>query len=142
MSNFFPSPVVFDRVEYPTVEHAYQAAKLPDEEYRKNIRNVERPGDAKRLGKGMEHIRAKLGLSSWESIREGIMRELINEKFDGNRDLSLRLLATGLTELVEWNTWHDCFWGRCICDDCGGQGENMLGRILMDMRGMLRNVLY
>ncbi len=29
LSNFHPAPITFERIEYPTVEHAFQAAKKP-----------------------------------------------------------------------------------------------------------------
>lgn len=31
LSNFYPSPIIYDGVAYPTVEHAYQAQKTLDE---------------------------------------------------------------------------------------------------------------
>jgi predicted NAD-dependent protein-ADP-ribosyltransferase YbiA (DUF1768 family) len=37
-------------------------------------------------------------------------------------------------EIVEWNTWHDRTWGKCTCPICKGEGENLLGEILMKLR--------
>lgn len=28
LSNFYPSPITIDNIQYPTVEHAFQAQKL------------------------------------------------------------------------------------------------------------------
>lgn len=49
-------------------------------------------------------------------------------------ELKSKLLATGDEELVEGNTWHDRTWGRCVCSKCGGQGQNLLGQLLMELR--------
>jgi hypothetical protein len=43
------------------------------------------------------------------------------------------LLSTGDMELTESNWWHDNFWGVCTCNKCK-DGENNLGKILMDIR--------
>ncbi len=38
-------------------------------------------------------------------------------------------------EIVEYNHWHDNFWGDCLCDRCKHiDGENMLGKMLMAIR--------
>jgi len=53
LSNFYPARVMLgDGRIYPSVEHAYQAAKFPPEE-REPFRNPYlRAGDAKRMGRG------------------------------------------------------------------------------------------
>lgn len=50
-----------------------------------------------------------------------------------------QLIATHPHPLVEGNTWHDQFWGDCRCDRCPGQGDNMLGVVLMGLRNELRS---
>ena len=60
-------------------------------------------------------------------------------KFGQNNDLREKLFKTGDLLLVEGNYWHDNYWGDCFCDKCKGRkGENFLGRILMNVRTMLR----
>lgn len=56
------------------------------------------------------------------------MRQLVRQKFS-KEPLQSRLLATGNAVLEEGNTWNDKFWGK-FC----GEGENHLGRILMEIR--------
>jgi predicted NAD-dependent protein-ADP-ribosyltransferase YbiA (DUF1768 family) len=41
-----------------------------------------------------------------------------------------KLMATGDAYLEETNTWDDVYWGVC-----NGVGKNMLGRMLMYIRG-------
>jgi predicted NAD-dependent protein-ADP-ribosyltransferase YbiA (DUF1768 family) len=58
------------------------------------------------------------------------MRDIVRAKFDQNEDLKIKLMATGAALLVEGNDWGDTFWGRC-----DGKGGNVLGSILMELRG-------
>ena len=51
LSNFFEHPMMVDGLRYPTLEHAYQAAKTNDPELRERIRSAATPGEAKRAGK-------------------------------------------------------------------------------------------
>ena len=122
LSNFHPSPVWMYGLEYPTVEHAYQAAKTLDRAERERIRTAHTPGVAKRLGRVVK-IR-----DDWNEFRLVAMEELLRRKFT-TPQLNDQLLATGNKLLVEGNTWGDEFWG--VCDSVG---ENHLGRLLMKIR--------
>lgn len=124
LSNFYPSLLKSDGIVYPTVEHAFQASKSLKAAERREIAQCGSPGRAKSMGR-----RVKLR-SDWESIKVHVMTQLVRLKFQTHSDLRLRLLATGAAELIEGNTWNDRFWGVC-----GDQGQNRLGRILMQVRG-------
>jgi predicted NAD-dependent protein-ADP-ribosyltransferase YbiA (DUF1768 family) len=50
LSNFYPSNVTLDGLEYATVEAAYQAAKTDNAVDRRRIREADKPAEAKRLG--------------------------------------------------------------------------------------------
>lgn len=122
LSNFHMVQVTFEDEVYTSTEHAYQAAKtfLPAE--RRAIREATSCGDAKRLGQ-------KVSMRpDWEDVKVDVMRDLLRQKFK-YPELRAKLLATGRQHLVEGNTWRDFFWG--VCD---GDGENHLGRLLMDVR--------
>lgn len=127
LSNFYGAPVEYEGVCYPTVEHAFQAAKTLDEALRIVVRDTPTPGAAKMFGRRLE-LRP-----SWERIKLGIMADLVWLKFSGDRRLAVKLLRTKDEELVEGNWWGDDFWGVC-----NGKGENHLGRILMRVRDRLR----
>lgn len=62
------------------------------------------------------------------------MEALVLLKFAQNSDLRYRLLRTGDAYLEETNNWGDKFWG--VCD---GEGENHLGKIIMKVRGAIKN---
>ena len=65
LSNFFPSPIRFEGMVYPTVEHAFQAAKTMDMAKRKMIAGLPSPGQAKREGR-------KVTLRpDWEEVNNG-----------------------------------------------------------------------
>lgn len=125
LSNFWPAPVELDGVTYPTVEHAYVAAKSLDEGFRLAVRDCPTPGHAKRLGRTVE-LRG-----DWESEKLVIMENLLRQKFAPGSELAERLLATRGRDLIEGNSWNDRFWG---VDYRTGLGENMLGRLLMGIR--------
>ena len=74
----------------------------------------------------------------WENVKNEVMRELLMVKF-GSGKLREWLLATGDEKLVEGNTWHDNYWGSCICPRCRNRGRNELGKTLMAIRQVLRD---
>lgn len=126
LSNFFPSKIVFDGKMYPTVKHAFQAAKTELEEERNDIQRATTPTRAKRLGR-------KVALrSDWEEVKMDIMLNLLREKFS-DPWFRKKLLKTGTIFLIEGNNWGDQFWG-CIFENGEWIGENHLGRLLMQVR--------
>ncbi len=62
------------------------------------------------------------------------MREALKAKFTQNEDLKNILLETGDAILVE-HTENDNYWG----DGGDGNGKNMLGKLLMELREELRS---
>lgn len=127
LSNFHKCKVEFEGMTYPSVEHAFQAAKNPDPDYRRSVAAVGSPVTAKRMGK-------KTALRpDWEEVKEGVMYELLLSKFSdpGLRD---KLIATGDAELIEGNNHWDRYWGVCR-----GERLNKLGKLLMQMREKLNN---
>lgn len=123
LSNFWPHPIIYEGTTYPSVEHAYQAAKSTDQTYRNKVAATISPGQAKKLGKTVT-LR-----ENWEAFRLMEMEFLVRQKFFAP-ELAEKLLATGEESLVENNWWGDTYWGVCK-----GVGENHLGKILMKIRG-------
>lgn len=126
LSNFYPSEVELDGMVYPTIEHAFQAAKTLNLDMRESIRQASTPGKAKRLGR-IAPLRA-----DWLGVRLDVKYGLVKQKFS-KEPLRTKLLNTGDAELIEGNWWGDTFWGVCM-----GKGENNLGKILMRVREELR----
>lgn len=124
LSNFYPATVMLDGMEYPTLEHAFQAAKSLNAADRRKIRLVSTPGRAKILG------RAAILRPNWDKIKVGIMLRLVESKFE-HHSLRQQLIDTNPAILVEGNWWGDDFWGW---DLRTGKGRNMLGLCLMMVR--------
>lgn len=121
LSNFWPVPVKYEGFNYPSVEHAYVAAKTDQAALRQKIAHMT-PGSAKRYGRTLPLRK------DWEEIKLGVMRNLLEQKFQPGY-LRDRLMATNDRELIEGNAWGDTYWGVCK-----GVGENHLGKLLMQIR--------
>jgi ribA/ribD-fused uncharacterized protein len=126
LSNFHYATIAFEGIKYPTVEHAFQAQKTKERAEQREIAAAGSPMAAKGMGR-----KVKLR-KDWESVKVGVMRDLVRLKFTSHDDLADLLLATGHATLIEGNTWNDTFWGVC-----GKRGKNWLGRILMEVRDEL-----
>lgn len=143
LSNFYRVRVEWEGVEYPTLEHAYQAVKTVNMTWREKIRNADTPGQAKSLGRRVPLV------MGWDNLRLIVMEELLRNKFDPAHHMSMThlLTLTGDRMLVDGNDWGDRFWGMewhpmlvgtgTIADPQvpgGWVGENWLGKLLMKIR--------
>lgn len=120
-----------DRI-YPTVEHAFQAAKCINDEDKEKIRLIKSPAKAKFCGRRVP-LRA-----DWESQKIMVMENCLRAKFQ-DKTLRDQLISTKGMNLVEGNTWHDNQWGNCTCArrSCQASGKNILGKLLMKIRDEL-----
>lgn len=118
LSNFYPCTVQYNGLCFMNSEAAFQAQKCPE-------RAVEfihlNPSQAKHLGRRVQ-LRP-----DWEEVKIRIMYEILEAKFSNPELMSKLLQVEG--EIVEDNTWNDRFWGVCK-----GKGQNMLGKLLMELR--------
>ena len=129
LSNFHRAEIVVGSHTYPTNEHAFQAHKTLDRAERARIRRLSDPGDARAAGRSLP-LRA-----DWEDVKQAVMLLCVRAKFTQHADLAGRLLATGDAHLEEANTHGDRVWGTV-----DGHGSNLLGVLLMQVRGELRQV--
>lgn len=127
LSNYYPAPVFYHGITYPSNEVAFQAQKTTDCELQKQFSSLS-SGDARRFGRSipLRH--------DWEKVKVSVMRDLIHEKFTQYPELSDRLCATGNVILIEGNTWNDKTWGMVQTSDGTWHGQNLLGQILMEER--------
>ena len=124
LSNFYPVIIEYEGINYPTSEHAFQAAKTTVIFHRKSIADISSTSSAKRYGRGL------ILRPNWDNIRIAIMTDIMRIKFV-IPELRNKLLDTGNEEIVEINTWGDNFWGVSgKLED----GQNNLGKILMQVR--------
>lgn len=122
LSNFYPVFVYYEGMRFPSVEHAFQAAKTNDLETRKLFMIAPTAKDAKRFGRQVKLRK------DWDSVKVNVMEMLLRQKF-ARPALREQLLNTKDSILIEGNNHGDTFWGVCK-----GTGENYLGRLLMKIR--------
>lgn len=109
------------------VETAFQSQKTHFARERDAIWACKTPREAKDLGQTVS-LR-----SDWEEVKVFVMKECVMAKFLQHKDLRDQLMATGEEEIIEHAPW-DNFWGS----GPNGDGQNMLGKILMEVRNELR----
>ncbi len=126
LSNFYKAPVIFDGIRYENNEAAFQAQKCLDPAERKMFSGMN-PSDAKKMGR---HIKLR---PDWEDVKVDLMSKIVYAKFTQNPYLAAKLLDTKDEELVEGNTWGDTTWGKV-----NGEGQNLLGQILMETREQIK----
>jgi ribA/ribD-fused uncharacterized protein len=71
--------------------------------------------------------------ADWDSIRNKIMKTALVFKFSQNKELRNILIETGDKNIIQ-RCSKDKYWG----DGYPGKGENMLGKLLMEVREELR----
>ena len=129
-SNLSPHPIVVDGVVWPTSEHFFQAQKFAGTEHEEAIRHASTPDKAAKMGRDRKRpLRA-----DWEEMRNDVMQLATYCKFTQHPELRQLLLDTEDACLVE-HTTNDHYWG----DGGDGSGQNMLGRILMEIRDLLKH---
>lgn len=130
MSNFHRAVIDIGGIIYQTSEHYYQSRKAIDGTYIDWIVKAPTPHLAFKAARCLkpEDIR-----SDWDNIKVNVMEKALRAKFMQHPDLAKKLLRTGDAILIE-DSPVDSFWG------CGkdGKGQNMLGKLLMNIRETLR----
>lgn len=137
LSNFSAFKVCFNGIDFNTSEEAYHFQRFAGDGIRTAIRN--------------EHIAALLRCRSaheafryaqehkrdqrpeWDHVKVPTMLQILRAKAEQHEYVRRKLLATGDRELVE-DSWRDDFWGWGPNQD----GQNMLGKLWMEIRAELR----
>jgi ribA/ribD-fused uncharacterized protein len=157
-SNFYGDKISsfsisYENEEWPTTEHAFQAAKFKKggkryKDYREIIRTANTPYEAFKLGrqsiirgqsantergKRVNNLIRKYSeltpVENWDEIRDTVMEDILRSKFNGNLKVKEVLLSTGNAILRE-NSPRDSYWGT----GGDGSGKNKLGILLMKIR--------
>jgi ribA/ribD-fused uncharacterized protein len=128
-SNFFIEP------DGTHVEREYQAAKHLAHPWRVVTLMQCSPGEAKKLGRSWKLSPGELRV--WNDSKRVVMKALVSAKLNDHPEIGMALIASGDTNLVEQNWWHDNYWGNCTCLRCFRNGDNELGKIWMELRSRL-----
>lgn len=126
----FEEPLVYQGISYFAAENFYQAMKMP-----KDKTDLRAQIAAMSPYKSKTAIRDRVTYpwrDDWtKELSLRAMRMALNHKFKEGTLWRTKLNLTENWEIVEWNNWGDVFWGKDIVTR---QGENNLGKILMDIR--------
>ena len=126
MRNDYPCDITVGKYTYPTVEHAYQAAKFKDDGTKQAIADAGSIREARDIGRN-NPMR-----DDWDDVRASVMESLVRQKFTNRPALGDRLAKTGNADIVMEG--YDEFWGT----GRSGHGENTLGDILETVRSELQ----
>jgi ribA/ribD-fused uncharacterized protein len=133
-SNLYRRPIEFEGEDFATSEHAYQAGKARKPEVRDWVLSAPSPALVAMAAHGLYYWDIAPG---WSRTKFDRMRGVLRAKFTQHDDLKELLLATGDVRLVESATVDNevnRLWG-----EVNGEGRNMLGTLLMELREELRN---
>ncbi|MGE4043551.1 MAG: DUF1156 domain-containing protein [Acetobacteraceae bacterium] len=124
-------PIRVNGVRVLTSEALYQACRFPHRpEIQRLIIEQTSPMTAKMKGKPHRDDTRP----DWDSVRVRIMRWCLRAKLVQNfGEFSRLLLATGMRPIVE-ESRKDDFWGAKPDETGGLLGQNVLGRLLMELR--------
>lgn len=138
-SNFAYSPFILDGIKWENTEAAfmfYKALHFKDNESMEKIKNETNPYKAKQLGRLVKGYVD----SEWDSVRYKYMLKVNMAKYTQNSNLFDSLINTKDLILCEANG-KDPIWG-CglyadndkILDSSNWKGQNLLGKVLMEIR--------
>lgn len=143
MSNWFLSVFVVDGVKYTSAEQymMYQKALLfGDYVIAEKIMETDKVGLIKALGRQVSPYDDE----RWRQERYLIVYKGVLEKFRQNEELKRQILNTGDALLAECAV-RDTIWGIGLSmkderrlDPAKWQGSNLLGKVLMQVRDVLR----
>ncbi|WP_211708885.1 NADAR family protein [Paraburkholderia aspalathi] len=132
-SNLYKRAIVFDGIEYPTSEHAYQAGKARKDSVREWLMAAPSPSLLAMAAHGLYVWDVH---PDWSKTKFARMKQVLHAKFTQHQDLQEILLSTGDARLVETATVDNAvnrLWGQV-----NGVGKNMLGVLLMEVRSEIR----
>lgn len=139
LSNMTRVKIPYKGIIYPSTENFYQAMKYDEGCYYqvgggvmevRNYISLLKPNESKQFSKENPMTNPKFEENKLEIMRYAQRQKYRQEPFKS------KLLATGDAYLEEGNWWHDRFWG---CDIKTREGENNLGKIIMEIRESLRD---
>lgn len=90
LSNFYIVPVPYEGGVYQTAENAFQAAKTINAHVKDLFEKTYGEGTAKKFGRTCVNLRP-----DWETVKDGIMYDIVLSKFTHNPELKELLIKTG-----------------------------------------------
>lgn len=144
LSNWYFCSFKYGRYTYSSAEQfmmAQKAALFRDYDIFFKIIHTDDQSKIKKLGKQVANYNDDV----WSRLRGPMMRRGLRAKFQQNPELMEKLLATGNMVLAECSP-RDKIWGiglavddARIQDPLKWRGQNLLGKVLMEVRSDLRS---
>ena len=133
-------PFKFNGVEYPSVENAFNAHKINDDDPRAQIyRNIFStynyktlsPKEAQEMGKKLFEPGENNYLlrRDWDEIKLKLMKDIIREYYISNPEQLYKLINTDDKELIYLDKKTNSYWV-----EKSNKGQNNHGKILMELR--------
>lgn len=140
LSNFSAFNLQWKGELFPTSEAAYHFEKfwvppaLDDQRLhvREQIRAAPSAHEAFKIAERNQHLKRP----DWNEVRVDVMRDILRAKAQQHEYVHRKLLDTGERILVE-DSWRDDFWGW----GPNRNGQNMLGKLWMEVRADLRTAM-
>ena len=142
LSNYYPNQMVHKEISHDTLEHAYQYAKASryqDNVAQEQILCASSPAEAKQIG---YHVK-NFDRADWDTVKTGIMLELLRIKFSTGSKMASFLQNTSGKSLAEAGLSKSfgigmSLWNKNIFDTSKWPKQcNILGKCLMEVRDEL-----
>ena len=135
MGNMAPYPIKFDGKVWRTSEALFQSMRFDDDNVKEIIRGEKSPMGAKMKAKKNRDQMVVVPMSELDVEN---MRKCVKMKFDAHPQLKRQLMNTKDAFIYEdignRNGERHKFWGAKKWSESEGDGNNMMGKILMDLR--------
>lgn len=128
LGNWYPAVIIGRHGIYANAEAAYQACRTDDVCMQRFFQGLT-------ASEALQLSRTVCERPGWQDMKVRAMRTILRKKFSAPQ-LREKLLATG-DAVIQHRACHpDRFWGK----DLRGNGENMLGILLMEERERIRSL--
>lgn len=135
-SNWYICKFTFNKITFTSSEQAlmyYKALTFKDEKTAFKILKETNQRKIKDLGRQVKDYNDKI----WANNRLNIMIEILKAKFSQNETLKELLLNTEEANIYEASPY-DSIWGIGSTDTHNINGQNLLGKALMEVREWLK----
>ena len=135
MGNMAPCPIKYNGKVWLTSEALFQSMRYDDDSIKEMIRVEKSPMGAKMKAK---KYRDQMVVVPMSELDVENMRKCVKMKFDAHPQLKRQLMNTKDAFIYEdignRNGERHKFWGAKKLSEIEGDGNNMMGKILMDLR--------